>query len=737
MKVTILMFGLVVFGFLVGTVQAQSVLEEMLPKYSPNAAVKRIPQIVIDSKTMGAFYEQREIFDRNAQVISDDNVLKNAVSDGVLLTLDKTAMRQIGQDSPQYLSLPMPDGKGGIIELELIKVNIFAEGFKVETSAPTSENYQKGLGVHYRGMIKNEPLSLVAISIFENEIMGSIRSKTLGNSALGRLSGDNRNNTHIFFDTKKLKTRPENFCNVRSTKPEAESLPISPQQSEEELLARFVRIYVEANFDVFQNKGSVGATMAYVTGFFNQSATLFANDGIFVSLQETFVWNSASPYGATTDAGVHLNAFTMNRPTYNGNIAHLITLTPYGGIANLDSICPNGYAVSGIDPDFQTVPTFSWTVEVFTHETGHNLGSDHTQACVWNGNNTAIDGCVAIEPGPAGLCPAPPAPAGGGTIMSYCHLNAVGINFLLGFGTQPKALILNRIAAATCLADTARAPFDFDNDSKTDVGIFRPNGANGAEWWINRSSNNTTFAASFGNSTDKIVPADYTGDGRTDVAIFRPSSGQWFVLRSEDSSFYAFPFGTGTDIPISGDFDGDNKADAAVYRPSTNNWFIQKSSGGTDILTFGAAGDVPVVGNYDGDNKADIAIFRANGANGAEWWIRRSSNGTVFALTFGAGTDKPVQGDFTGDGKTDVAVWRAATGQWFVSRSEDFSFYAFPFGANGDVPVAGDYDGDGRFDAGVFRPTSNTWFVQRSTAGTLIQAFGANGDRPIPNAYVP
>ena len=732
-----LTFGLMVFGFLFGTVQAQTILEDLLPKDRETAGIKRIPQFVIDSKTMGAFYERRELFSSEAQVISDDNVLKNAVSDGVLLTLDKSVMRQIGQDSPQYLAVPVPDGKGGIIELELIKVNIFAEGFKVETSAPTSENYQKGLGVHYRGMIKGEPLSLVAISIFENEIMGNIRSKTLGNSSLGRLSGDNPNDTHIFFDTKKLKTRPENFCNVRSTQSEAASLPLMPEQAENELLVRTVRIYVEANFDVFQNKGSVAATLAYVAGFFNQSATLFANDGIFVSLSETFVWNSASPYGATTDAGVHLNAFTMNRPTYNGNIAHLITLTQYGGIANLDSICPTGYAVSGIEPDFMNVPTFSWTVEVFTHEAGHNLGSDHTQACVWNGNNTAIDGCVAIEPGPNGLCPAPPAPAGGGTIMSYCHLNAVGINFLLGFGPQPKALIQNRIAAATCLTDTGRAPFDFDGDSKTDVGIFRPNGANGAEWWINRSGNNTTFAATFGNNADKIVPADYTGDGKTDIAVFRPSNGNWFVLRSEDFSFYAFPFGTGTDTPIPADFDGDNKADAAVYRPSSNTWFINKSTGGTDIRTFGAAGDIPAIGNYDGDNKADIAIFRPNGANGAEWWIQRSSDNSVFATTFGVATDKIVQGDYTGDGRTDIAIFRPSNGNWFVLRSNDFSFYSFPFGTGTDVPAPGDYDGDGRFDAGVFRPSNTTWFVQRSTAGTLIQQFGAADDRPIPNAFVP
>ena len=163
-----------------------------------------------------------------------------------------------------------------------------------------------------------------------------------------------------------------------------------------------------------------------------------------------------------------------------------------------------------------------------------------------------------------------------------------------------------------------RAPFDYDGDDKTDLSIFRPSVG---QWWFNRSSNGTTFAAAFGASGDEITPADFTGDQKTDFALFRASAGQWFVLRSEDFSFFAFPFGTSGDTPITGDFDADGKADATIYRASTNQWFIQKSTGGTDILGFGTAGDVPVVGDYDGDSKADVAIYRPSLG---QWWVRRS-----------------------------------------------------------------------------------------------------------------
>src|SRR5687767_5044788 len=63
---------------------------------------------------------------------------------------------------------------------------------------------------------------------------------------------------------------------------------------------------------------------------------------------------------------------------------------------------------------------------------------------------------------------------------------------------------------------TSDAPFDFDGDDKTDIAIFRPSAA---EWWINRSSNGSTFAAQFGLTNDRITPADFTGDGKCDIAF--------------------------------------------------------------------------------------------------------------------------------------------------------------------------------------------------------------------------
>ena len=329
-------------------------------------------------------------------------------------------------------------------------------------------------------------------------------------------------------------------------------------------------------------------------------------------------------------------------------------------------------------------------------------------------------GSPAIDKGTSNALIGPPLTIDQRGIYRRTFDNTAVANAVGGDGTDIGAFELQ-----------LRSPADFDGDHKTDVGILRPVPS---EWWIYRSSTGATFATQFGATTDKLAPGDYTGDGSADIAFWRPSTGFWFVLRSEDFSFFSFPFGTNGDVPAPADYDGDGKTDAAVFRPSSATWFIRRSlDSETTILAFGANGDNPVPADYDGDGRADIAIFRPSVG---QWWLNRSA-ATLIAVTFGNSSDKPVPGDYTGDGKSDVAFWRPSTGEWFVLRSENSSFFAFAFGTNGDIPAPGDYDGDGRHDATVFRPSSATWFSQRTTAGTLIQQFGAGGDRPIPNAFVP
>ncbi len=435
------------------------------PVSSPEDGLKQIPKLIKDTKATGAVFAPRQLvgaksrlFQSGDQLVQNERQLASVVGDGVVFELNTSAIANLLEHEVEYLTLSLPNGRGETIELELVKTNIFAPGFSVKTAAPTSEHLDGNWGVHYRGIVKDNEHSLAAISIFKNEIAGFFSSATDGNSVIGRLGGDNPSNTHIVYAEKDLKVEREFSCNTPdvATTP----LPNSLLQAPGELPGSCMRIYVEADFDLFQNRGSVANTMTYINALFNQSATLFANDGLTVSLSEVFVWNAQSPYAGLNDSDSLLTTFQQIRTSFNGYFGQLLALRGGGGLAaTIDGFCSTAdlrACFSGVHPTFANVPTYSWSVEVFTHELGHLFGSFHTHACVWNGNNTAIDGCGPAAGFVEGTCSPAPIPGNGGTIMSYCHLSPnPGINFTNGFGTQPRNLMLNRLNGAACLSSCA------------------------------------------------------------------------------------------------------------------------------------------------------------------------------------------------------------------------------------------------------------------------------------------
>jgi hypothetical protein len=440
-----------------------------IPAEKSAPAIKTVATSIKNAKSSGKVFEERNPFQQAAAgenvSAARDEKLRSIVGDGAIFELDKTAAQRILDEKIEFLTLPIPGAKGDTVYLELVKVDIFAPGFSIRTSAPAqaNEDGNQNPGIHYRGIVKGDEHSLAAVSIFKNEVMGFYSTETGGNTVLGRLGGKNPTGKHILYAEKDLKIKSNFHC---ATAKESPSLPVSFFHREEqqqqhnhqtnEIITRCVRIYLEANYDLFLNKGSVSETSAFLTGIFNQSAALFANDGISVSLSEIFVWNSPSPFNGATAVEV-MNQFKGIRTSFNGDLAHLITLNrDFGGIGTVGSLCNRSFAymVSDIDSFFQDLPTYSWSVNVLTHETGHSLGSPHTHACVWNGNNTAIDSCGPTSGYPyEGACSGAPLPSpNGGTIMSYCHLNT-GVNFSLGFGPQPRNVVISKINNSSCLAD--------------------------------------------------------------------------------------------------------------------------------------------------------------------------------------------------------------------------------------------------------------------------------------------
>ncbi len=364
------------------------------------------------------------------------------------LTLDVEAAAEIGIAKPKALNFFLPYN-GELLEMEMVRSEIFTEDFMVTTSETPSQAVKFEHGAHYRGILVGENNSLVAVSFFpDGEMMGIISNSAFGNLVLGKLDIRENRMNYILYADKDLKAQMPGDCHT----PENDGLKLPPGvQSTAPTVAGCVKIYLEADYELFQNKVTVQATVNYLAGVFNQVATLYANEQITFNLSQLFVWTTADTY-STTSASTVLSQFVAGRPSFNGNIAHLTGLggSNLGGIGYVDVLCFTGYNYSygQITASYSTVPTYSWTVEVMTHEIGHNLGSNHTHWCGWTGG--ALDNCYTTEGG----CAAGPAPTNGGTIMSYCHLVSAGINFSNGFGSLPGNLIRTKVSAATCLAAT-------------------------------------------------------------------------------------------------------------------------------------------------------------------------------------------------------------------------------------------------------------------------------------------
>lgn len=373
--------------------------------------------------------------------------LRAAVDKATLLELDANATNLVWETAPEALSMELPNVYGEDFVLELAKVDILAPDFKLGTlGVHAQDNLPYQSGVHYRGSLAGDPQAIVAFSFFPNGVMGLIANKD-GNYTVGKL--EDGSERYVIYRSADLRESNPARCL-------ADELPVHAQQ-EEAVESRGgacgggVQIYFECDYKLYTDKNSDETEVTnYITGLFNQVSALYANESVNVAISQIQIWSSPDPYTPYSSTSSVLSAFRNTLGvSYNGNLAHFLTTRNLGGgIAFLDVLCAksSAFGVSAISTTYKNVPTYSWSVEVLTHELGHNLGSWHTHSCNWPGG--PIDNCYNQE----GSCSPGAPPANGGTIMSYCHLTSIGINLSNGFGPLPGDRIRSRIAAASCLS---------------------------------------------------------------------------------------------------------------------------------------------------------------------------------------------------------------------------------------------------------------------------------------------
>ena len=415
-------------------------------------AQNKVAEKVLELQSLKASFRSISVLSVTQSTIDRD---VNKVVDGATLaTINFEKINEIVTNQYGAIELEIPYQNQNIAIL-LYKVNPFVEGFHVDTDKAKNIRYQKG--VYYRGIIKGETTSVSAFNFFNGEFNGIISSTSLGNVVVGKLDKVNNQTDYIVYSDAKMKVLNDFDCH---TKEKDISTPSNENTNRNVASDRCVSMYFEVDNNLFfQNGSDLTATTNWMTSVFNEVQTLFGLSGITVGLKSIFIWTEQDPYeGIGTGSGAYLNAFRSTRIVFDGDVGQLVGIDPggLGGVAFLNTLCTqNNYSYSDVNFSYNTVPTYSWTVQVITHEFGHSLGSSHTHACVWNGNNTSIDGCGTQAGFSEGSCGVGPIPAADvkGTIMSYCHLiSGVGISFSEGFGPQPSALILANVNSKTCLS---------------------------------------------------------------------------------------------------------------------------------------------------------------------------------------------------------------------------------------------------------------------------------------------
>jgi len=388
---------------------------------------------------------ENSLFKRDSSM-SRRSVLNNPTGGEVLL-LDEATIQELIQTQPTELTLVLPDEMDGELTLVLKKRQLYAAGFQARSSQNPIEEIAV-LDLHYIGFVQDKPSSRVALSLTDKEVSGLIQleNKTI---ALRRLQAET-DGSHVIYNYEKHPTVPELDCSSMDTFPgfQAEKLGRTAGTIGEPVCLS-IRVEVDQDF-----RGDPTALM-------NQVASIYEKIGVDLKIAEIYYWDTASPYtGSTREIINKLQSEISSRATVAGDLTLLLSGKGNGGRASaVGQLCdPTAVCFSGQNDDVYTA----------AHEIGHLLAAHHTHACKWNGDNTALDGC-GNNAGYGG-CDGED-PAGGGTLMSYCHIRSVGVN--LEFHPQVADVIYNFVKAnsdCTC-QDVVEEEEEFEEEFEEFVEI--------------------------------------------------------------------------------------------------------------------------------------------------------------------------------------------------------------------------------------------------------------------------
>lgn len=362
----------------------------------------------------------------------------------MILDVNENELVALKKSIAGAVTISIPVEEKMIKELRCEQFELFADDAQFVVGTDNGQQTMpKPDAVFFRGRINNEENSFAYFSIVNAEFYAIFHNDEHSYILAPQKNSDKK--TYILYREEDLTgVRPPFDCGADelSVPEDIRNLQRKARISSPEFskVTRRAFVAVESDYEYYQKCGySVDSATAYLSTIFGAVASIYA-DEVHVQMRISYlrIWATAKdPWGGKS-ASKALNEIQKFYNTYmkgvKRNIAHLASGKFLGGgvayINVLNTVSSNyAYGVSQIDKDYKPIPTYSWDINVLSHEIGHNFGSYHTHSCVWN---PPIDSCANIE---NGTCYTGPVVPRLGTIMSYCHLNS---SISLTFGTKVK-----------------------------------------------------------------------------------------------------------------------------------------------------------------------------------------------------------------------------------------------------------------------------------------------------------
>ena len=370
------------------------------------------------------------------------------------LDLDKEVFESLRKNYPEKLNLRLPDFNGGEIEVQFEQFDAFPA--TVTVGIHSKEGYEE---IDYVPRIKTYKVigGTGSLVLMMDHVMGTFQWEGTQIEIKPAIESSYRNTDvkHLLFDVNNTIESRSFECAMEEVGTgdghEVRKLEASEQKS----LSGCAEVAVDIDSYTYSTFSNVTSATDWALALMTGVSAIYSQEvGALVFLQTTYVhiWNTPDPMSNYTDqASEMLAAFRSiwqsdpDLSSIQRDETHLLTKrgnTGTGGIAYLDVVCSSwAYGFSGYlsGTSSYNISSYSWNLNVVSHELGHNFGANHTHWCGWPGG--PIDNCGDLEGSCSGYTNNPQGQVG--TIMSYCHAiggGSVNLNFhptVKTYGLQP------------------------------------------------------------------------------------------------------------------------------------------------------------------------------------------------------------------------------------------------------------------------------------------------------------